>query len=136
MTQLLEVKIDVNTSDLTLGTAIDDAIRPVGASVETASSYLSTNDATIYSLASLSDHKYRLTEAIPVDVTRDDDAFVVTWRGTDDFGFGSSVVEAIRDLQLTLIELFETLCESSDDELSDYLRARRDELKRYITVIQ
>jgi len=92
--------------------------------------------ATVSALASLSDHRYRLTEAIPIDVTREDDTFVVTWRGTDDFGFGSSVVDAIRDLQLTIIDLFATLIESKDDELSEHLRARRDELKRHITIAQ
>ena len=135
MTQIIESTSTARVGDITLG---EVSTENVNALVDHAPYLLqepqNSTEAIVTALGSLGDHTYRLNDPVLVDVTRDGDSYVVAWRGTDEFGYGPTVAEAIRDLQLTIIELFETLTESADAELSDSLRGLRDDLKKRILV--
>ena len=62
-----------------------------------------------FRLGSLSDGRFRVVQPFDVDFLLDGDSLVAEAAEINEFGFGSTYSEAIRDLQATIVELYLTL---------------------------
>jgi len=60
-------------------------------------------------LGSLEDARFRVREAIQVKFAREHGDLIAEATEINEFGFGKNMSEAVRDLQLTIVELYLTL---------------------------
>jgi hypothetical protein len=67
-------------------------------------------------LGFLADGRFRVRAPIHVNVSTEGDQVILEAEGLDEFGFGSNLSQAIRDLQKALVELYNTL-ETEHDRL-------------------
>lgn len=95
---------------------------PDGVSAATPSEFL---------LGSLRDGRLRVVEPILVSRTTENDEIVLEGRELNEFGFGTTVSEAIVDLQTAIAELYFTL-DAEQERLGSDLAAVRETLIRKI----
>lgn len=60
-------------------------------------------------LGTLRDGRLRVQSPISVKLTKEDHHVIAEAIGLDEFGFGTNLAEAIRDLQRAIVELYFTL---------------------------
>ena len=60
-------------------------------------------------LGTLSDARFRVRHPFRVKMTTENDDFIAEAEEIDEFGFGKNPSAAVRDLQLTIVELYFTL---------------------------
>lgn len=70
-------------------------------------------EATVL-LATLGSPIIRIVDPITVSLHEENGTFVASWEGSDDFGYGSTYVDALGDFRAVLAELFVALEEDSD----------------------
>jgi hypothetical protein len=82
---------------------------PVSVTVVFDASYPARPSSVLF--GALADPTLRLRKAIPLDLSVEDSAVVLTWGGIDEFGVGQSMGEALDDFGVALVELYHRLHE-------------------------
>jgi hypothetical protein len=85
----------------------------------------------VIKFAAIRDPRLRLVKAIPLDVSRDESHFVVSWSETDEFGTGDTLSGALDDFAGSLRELYHELF-SADVHLGPDLEKVKQTLAEYI----
>ncbi len=80
-------------------------------------------------LGSLRDGRLRVQSPITVKLTKEDQHVIAEATELNEFGFGTNLSEALRDLQRAIIELYFTL-EAEQDRLGPVLQKIRATLQR------
>jgi len=80
-------------------------------------------------LGSLRDGRLRVQSPITVKLTKEDQHVIAEATELDEFGFGTNLSEALRDLQRAIVELYFTL-EAEQDRLGPDLQKIRATLQR------
>lgn len=80
-------------------------------------------------LGSLRDGRLRVQSPITVKLTKEDQHVIAEATELDEFGFGTNLSEALRDLQRAIVELYFTL-ETEQDRLGPDLQKIRATLQR------
>ncbi len=82
----------------------------------------------------LTDPRLRLKRAIPLEITRKEDAVVVHSRDLEEFGCGVTMSDAVDDFSKGVSELFGRLSEEAPDRLGPDMARLKDKLSRYLEV--
>jgi hypothetical protein len=83
-------------------------------------------------LGTLRHRRFRVTKAIPVEVTRDGETLVFCAVPIEEYGYGANFAEAVEDLQRTIVELFTGL-QRDEARLGPDLRRVHARLRAFVT---